>query len=98
MIDEAATKASETATSTSNTRGGLWGKQLTPVSAIDNCQAAPPSGIDIVYEKGFFFNYCSKCNAYGLCKNVTMRNKTRRNSMNPNQIKDGVGVRREREW
>ena len=68
MIDNAASKASETATSTSNKRGGRRGKQLTKVSAIDNCQAAPPSGIDIVYEKGVLFYYCSKCNAYGLCK------------------------------
>ena len=68
MIDNAASKASEKATSTSNKRGGRRGKQLTKVSAIDNCQAAPPSGIDIVYEKGVLFYYCSKCNAYGLCK------------------------------
>ena len=63
----AATKASDTTTSTSNKRGGLRGKQLTTVSAIDNCKAAAPSGIDVVYGKTVLFYYCNKCNDYGLC-------------------------------
>ena len=63
----AATKASDTTTSTSNKRGDLRVKKLTTVSTIDNCKAAAPSGIDVVYGKGVLFYYCNKCNDYGLC-------------------------------
>ena len=79
MIDNAAIKASETATATSNKRGDLRGKQLTPVSAIDNCQAAPPSGIDIVYKKGVLFITAASAMPMDSVKNVTMRNKRQRN-------------------
>ena len=50
-----ATKASDTTTSTSNKRVGIRGDQPTTVSAIDNCKAAAPSGIDVVYGKKVLF-------------------------------------------
>jgi len=49
-------------------------------------------------KKGFFFITAVSAMPMDSVKNVTMRNKRQRDSMNPNQIKDGVGVRREWEW
>ena len=66
----AVTKASGTTTSTSNKRGVLWGKQLATVCVFDNCKAAAPSRIDIVYgRKTMVLLYCyNKCNDNGLCQ------------------------------
>ena len=81
MIDKAATKAFETATSTRNKRGGLQ------VSAIDNCQAAAPSGIDVVYGKAVLFYYCNKCNDYGLCQECHDKKQKAEDSLNETAAK-----------